>query len=82
MADKRIAAYPKYYKQNRWGSDKAWIFSRLRVMPKSRHKEVSIKYESLFRCDPHGEGRDNANNYLNDTAREYISDSNTKTKVI
>lgn len=72
MADSRIAAYPKYYKYNRWGSNKQWIFRRLRIIPKSRHKEVSTKYESLYLADHHGKGNDNANDYLNDVAKEYL----------
>lgn len=72
MADSRIETYPLFYKYNRWGSNKEWIFRRMRVIPKSRQKEVSRKYESLYLADPLGAGSDNANKYLNDTAREYL----------
>ncbi len=72
MADSRIDYYPLFYKYNRWGSNKQWIFRRMRVIPKSRQKEVSTKYSSLYLADPHGKGNDNANSYLDDLAKGYI----------
>lgn len=75
MADKRIASYPLFYKYRMGVSDKAEIFRLLRLIPKSRHKEVSRQYEALYLADPYGKGSNDANDYLNDIAKEYRSEN-------
>ena len=62
-----MSSYPKFYHQDRWGSDRDWIFARLKYIPDDMREQVSEEYTRLFLTT----GRKEANTYLHNLAKKY-----------
>lgn len=71
--------YPKFYHQNRWGSDRDWIHIRMNAIPEHKKKGVAIQYERLFLSGA-DDARKQANEYLHKTAKRYRDEKKTTTQ--
>ena len=71
--------HPKFYHQDRWGSDRDWITVRMSAIPEDKQKEVAIQYERLFLSGA-DDARKQANEYLHKTAKRYRDEKKTATQ--
>ena len=64
---------PRFYHQKGADSDRDKIMACMKYIPEDKQQAVSLKYERIFNNKnlPPNERRENANNWLGETAREY-----------
>ena len=80
-----IIFYPILYFQRGKVSDRDKIMACMKYIPEDKQQAASLKYERIFNNKnlPPNERRENANNWLGETAREYrqewIDESSRKT---